>query len=450
MAMHWMKRRTTNASGGGNDVNFFHTIRERERELHKPNSSVKTSYFTPSLVEICARTIAADFENQPPIEHIDSSLQQLVVSFLSTNLPIQVAVPRVESQDYWKACCEARWSLGKLGDSKITSKEEGGWKRVYLERNLEEFLEALEDEYPDGVDSKIQLPKLAELSAPWVYKLCVGRLKCHISLPDFFDWLPKLSSFKVSYGVLTTGMNFEFRLFGIRQADCLGFAEVLRHTKTLTSLSLPENQIDGDKLKAIITGLVRNYTITHLDLSHNKIDDGGIKALATLLIRKKQTIVSLNLADNNMRCEGAKSLGRNLKGNTTLTDLNIRLNRIGDDGGKFFLDGIKENTALQEVNMSSNDLGAEFVKTLAELLRTNTTLTKLDITANSYGEDGGKVLLDAIEQNTSLLWMDTRMSGVNEKDKQEINDALKKRANAKARAKPISAPPSAKETPKGE
>ena len=85
----YLKKRLN--SEGGTSTNFFHTIRDREREHAKPNSSVKTSYFTPSLVEICARTIAADFENQPTIDHIETGLQQLVTSFLSTTLPIQVS-----------------------------------------------------------------------------------------------------------------------------------------------------------------------------------------------------------------------------------------------------------------------------------------------------------------------------------------------------------------------
>ena len=98
----------------------------------------------------------------------------------------------------------------------------------------------------------------------------------HVMPPqDLFDALPKLADLKVTYGALDSGMQFEFRMYGMRQQDCRQFANVLRRKSTLTALSLPENQIDSDKLKALITGLVKNYSITVLDLSHNKIEDAG-------------------------------------------------------------------------------------------------------------------------------------------------------------------------------
>eukprot|EP01012_Entosiphon_sulcatum_P022442 TRINITY_DN2739_c1_g1_i1.p1 TRINITY_DN2739_c1_g1~~TRINITY_DN2739_c1_g1_i1.p1 ORF type:complete len:431 (+),score=63.37 TRINITY_DN2739_c1_g1_i1:25-1293(+) len=412
-------------------TNFLHKIREREREVLRPNGKVKTSYFTPSLVEICARTIAADFANQPSIDHIDESLQRLVTTFLSPTLPVYVTVPRIQAEDYWKTCAEARWTKGQLGSDVKERARHDGWKRVYLEGVLEEFLTGLADEYPISAESTVELPRLCKLVAPWIQKLNVHRMKCHVDITQLFSWLPHLRDLQVTYGVLTSGMNFEMKMFGMRQQDCLYFAEVLRAGCTLASLRLPENQIDSDKLKALITGLVRNDSVTVLDLAHNAIEDAGVRALATLLTRKKEILKELNLCDNNIRTDGAKSLGRCLAINTTITSLNLRLNRLGDDGGRAIFDGLAENHTLLDLNLANNELGPAAAKSLSDVLRTNTTLTKLDITGNQLGDDSGRLLFDALEANAQshLSSFDVRFAGVSDAERLKILDLLKRRCS---------------------
>ena len=93
-------------------------------QVQRPNGTNQTSYFTPSLVEICAKAIADDFPNQRSLDEMDPDLQHLVISRLSTTLPIHVTVPRVHAEPYWRSCCEARWNIGQLADAKDTSKDE--------------------------------------------------------------------------------------------------------------------------------------------------------------------------------------------------------------------------------------------------------------------------------------------------------------------------------------
>ena len=53
---------------------------------------------------------------------------------------------------------------------------------MYLEGNLEEYLAALNDEYPTTPASTVQLMDLFKLSAPWIRKLHIRRLKCHLDI----------------------------------------------------------------------------------------------------------------------------------------------------------------------------------------------------------------------------------------------------------------------------
>ncbi|EFC42914.1 hypothetical protein NAEGRDRAFT_68976 [Naegleria gruberi] len=152
-------------------------------------STLSESYFIPSLVELCANEIAKNFEKRPTFEKIPTELRQLISKKLSVNIPLQISVPLIDDDDYWKKCCFMRWSIGQLGTyctkqgvelfheenparvedimikgsfksrvqqrykkskgSKLNPEEEKKeasktWKQLYLEINFDEFLETLQ------------------------------------------------------------------------------------------------------------------------------------------------------------------------------------------------------------------------------------------------------------------------------------------------------------------
>ena len=186
-------------------ANKLHGIREKERHYHEGVQGAK-SYFTPSLVEICAKAVADTFPQQPRIESVLKSktetenkkeadsisttgeqLLQLVTCQLSTDLPLDVCVSRVTAEAYWKARSEARWpnAEGQLpafmqyqaksqnpeGDETRNQgviKAEPDWKRTYLERHIEEFLMCIDDEEDAeeafGIPAETRLAELAEKS----------------------------------------------------------------------------------------------------------------------------------------------------------------------------------------------------------------------------------------------------------------------------------------------
>eukprot|EP01060_Flectonema_neradi_P011335 TRINITY_DN18425_c0_g1_i1.p1 TRINITY_DN18425_c0_g1~~TRINITY_DN18425_c0_g1_i1.p1 ORF type:complete len:276 (+),score=70.57 TRINITY_DN18425_c0_g1_i1:296-1123(+) len=247
-------------------------------------------------------------------------------------------------------------------------------------------------------------------------------------------------------------MNFRLSMFGIRKADIVGpdhdkdipprgLVKVLRDPKCyLQTLSLPENQIDDEKTKGLLLGLIKNETVEVLDLSHNKISDEGAKALATLLIKQSREqgegrrILELNLTDNLVGVGGGKALGRALMLNNTLENLSLRLNRLTDEGGAPIIAGLKNNSSLKKLNLSNNELGCESTEALSDTLKANGTLEELHLTGNLIGEEGGKVLLDAARGNQSLTLLDVRAGGVTQQDIDEINSILKQRVDLKKRA----------------
>ena len=124
---------------------------------------------------------------------------------------------------------------------------------------------------------------LCKLAPEKILELNLDRQRAHLDWVQVFSWLPNLWNFRVTFAVLNAGMNFRLSMFGIRKADIVGpdndkdipprgLVKVLRDPKCyLQRLSLPENQIDDEKTKGLLLGLIKNETVEVLDLSHNKV-----------------------------------------------------------------------------------------------------------------------------------------------------------------------------------
>jgi Leucine-rich repeat (LRR) protein len=423
-------------------TNEFHNIRlrelRRERECLRgaTGNQVPPAYFTPSLKEICAKTIADHFELLPNVDslrELEEDLYILVLDQLPTDLKLQVAVPRVKAQDYWRACCEARWSVGQLTSYTKTGKLEpdrGGWKRIYLERNLEEHLMSL-DAHQMTEEEENKLAQLCALCGADIYSLKLTHQRCHFDIAEsLFAKLPHLEELLLTFTVLNAAVTFKLDMIGMKQQDALYLQRVLKTCPALKSLSLPGNRIDADLLKAILAGLVKNNTLTYLDLSHNKIDDNGAAAIGTILLKKDLAIRHLDLGDNCIRAEGAKHIGRALGANEVIQFLSLRLNRLGDQGGSWLLEKLSGNNSVVDINIANNQLGAETAKVLSEVLKTNRSLLNLDISGNEFREEGGKMLLEGVQQCSSLRQIDIRNCGVGEQELNAMNVLVQKRVQA--------------------
>ena len=61
----------------------------------------------------------------------------------------------------------------------------------------------------------------------------------------------------------------------------------------------------------------------------------------------------------------------------------------------------KENRSLKEINLRDNEVGADGAKSLAEALLANKTLKALDLYNNRIGDEGAKELAKALTENAS-------------------------------------------------
>ncbi len=119
--------------------------------------------------------------------------------------------------------------------------------------------------------------------------------------------------------------------------------------------------------------------ISNVDLSGNILNDIHIIKLVELL-RNHPEVITLNLADNGTRDDGAIALAEK----TTLATLNLHDNEIGYDGIK----ALSRNTTLTNLNLSLNKAGNIGAIELAK----NITITTLILSYNEIRDDGAIVL----------------------------------------------------------
>ena len=104
--------------------------------------------------------------------------------------------------------------------------------------------------------------------------------------------------------------------------------------------------------------------------------------LHTLTVSASRVSCSqLNLYDNRIGPEGAKSLADALKVNASLTSIQLKNNKLGDEGWGAIFAGICSNkdSKIESVDASNNRISPAGAKLIGEALRTSVSasLTKM-------------------------------------------------------------------------
>eukprot|EP00796_Vickermania_ingenoplastis_P011097 gene11097-7724_t len=480
-----MRRTGTNSSLPTND---FHQVRLSEyrrdhaiTEQSAAEDQVPVSYFVPTLQSICADLLAKNFNTMPDIDVLKTEhpkLFEMIVSRVPTEeeaVPLSVSVPRIEDETYWKRACEARWSLGqisKFAKERLVGKETG-WKELFLEHSLCDYLLSLRSGYgqahggaselraargaevqlrdddDDNVDVGIseeeanQLAQLCQICKDYVHRIDLPCQYSHIKLYDhLFSKLPEVYELRLSYGSSNAGIGFHRRMIGFSDDDARAISSLLARYHNLQSLRLPSNRLSTLQVNCICSTLVENRNLRVLDLSNNALNDEAIQTVAIIISQAELPMEELYLQNNNIRGAGALALAEALEMNKSLRILQLQQNRIPDsEGGPELLNALGVHPSLAELHLGSNCIGPKCVEALHDVLPKLTALTVLNVSGNrhlggsavdtmnitidtegsstfspkSYGSvnerSPGKMLIEALEANSSLRQVDVRMCG---------------------------------------
>ena len=223
----------------------------------------------------------------------------------------------------------------------------------------------------------------------------------------------------------------------------------IQSSSSLSSLNLSNTFLTPDQLPSIIQSINANRGLTDLELniSNNKIGSVGASSLSSL--SQSKTILSLNLADNELGDEGIIVLCGYLENNITMKCLDISrnfsakatksreravssfissiiegdlpLNQLILQGGKgcylkldllSILDAIGSNDRLEVLDISGNMMGNKGAIALAKNLQINRTLQHLEWDDNSTSYLGFYYIASSLERNKSMKRMILPLSDI--------------------------------------
>ncbi|XP_077107524.1 leucine-rich repeat-containing protein 45 [Ranitomeya variabilis] len=158
--------------------------------------------------------------------------------------------------------------------------------------------------------------------------------------------------------------------------------------------------------------LQNDVTFSHVLLSDCMLSEDGLKLILQGL-RNNSVAKYLDLKGNNLRGEGAESLGKLLRHNTSVTSLTLEWNNLGmwEDGFSLLCDGLSCNQTLEKLDLRNNQINHKGAEELSAALKQNLTLRELDLRWNNIGLLGGRALHDCLQSNRTILKME--LSGNN-------------------------------------
>jgi len=372
----------------------------------------------PRLDDLVVKCLAENYDIYPALDRITPEYLDHVVALLDpSQIEFTIAAKYIATEKFWRRLAQERWPICEPANHGLS------WKRLYIERHLQSLFEAF---YPSkGRQNFNRLMKEVNAGKSYVHSITIKQLLSHLDLSDILVSFPNLSSLNLRYGAMKLGMDYDKSLFGMQLKDAMSLSNLLKKSRHLIRLSLPENLLTDETIHIIANGMLMNETITYLDLSHNKFGDSGAKRLSKV-IKRHGVLSYLDLGDNRIHTDGAQYIARALKNNEVISTLSLKLNPIGDRGGRDVLNALTTNPNITALNLSSCSLGPETGAALLALLDANTPLSELDISCNEM-QIQSKDLRDSVVRSTRLVSLNFRRCGIDDEVTDEIKTLLAKR-----------------------
>ncbi|KAL4237840.1 hypothetical protein ACF0H5_002552 [Mactra antiquata] len=188
----------------------------------------------------------------------------------------------------------------------------------------------------------------------------------------------------------------------VGEIGAIAIDEMIRVTTSLTHLNLSGCKIGDTEVDYISSGLYYNNTLVWLDLSNNNIASDGGKKLGGSL-GETRSLQSLNMSWNHIRMDGAVGLLKGLQINESLIYLDLSMNGLGYEGCLALECTLRENKCLKYLDVSNDRINWEGITFVARGLKKNSTLEILKIGHNPLNMEGCYDVLKAVSHGSSNI-----------------------------------------------
>jgi len=325
-----------------------------------------------------------------------------------------------------------------------------------------------------------------EAAQDYIFTLQLRHFSNSQLLEQTLSKLPNLMALELQFGnKISFDAPSQGQGFGMTQAsEVISLAGALKSMPNLCCLSLTNSQLNDDLIRVFINELKAKETnedffsirdtLVELNLSYNKLTTEGFRLVLLyfingdnnhaanhyqnsndhdndqdherVLVSNDTSILStLKIAGNKIRAEGARTLGRILKYNTSLENLDLRMNLLHDEGGSLVMNGLHHNQTLKRLNLSCNSLSSMTSDSLCAVFETSigrpngvastatascsdppqgNMLERIDISSNEFKSSDIIKLSQAVEQTYTLLSLDLRENRVDAGTSNSNNNSI--------------------------
>ncbi|KAF7270060.1 dynein regulatory complex subunit 5-like [Rhynchophorus ferrugineus] len=428
------------------------------------------------LRELCVETLAKNWEDNPVLDEIiQLEDRYLLLDLLSENLPLEVTIPRINDEIYWKKCFLKRWpkkypplktnvplqqfirnslneaneeflketlqkessnqqsqvgsrrsSRTSCGTSSVKSEivNDISWKRLYVETHVQEYLESLEPERYNPEKMK----NLCDLCGDYLGVLRIDQMLCSLNSPSKiplnavvtgFRNLRELSlCFKQAYA----RNGFSWNILTTTYQDIALFAKGLQKIR-LRIIRIRNSDIDCDKAIILLKALLK-HDLEILDLSHCKIGNKGALGISKFTL--ENSVKEVILVNNRIGSKGIKALAYSLtQTSQNIQKLNLRLNQLSDEAANWFIASLTHpNCKLRWLSLAGSGLTKDC--DISKAIQGNSTLYYLDISNNALNNELGQAILESTFINSTLLKLDVRMCKIKSPIEAQIQQEIDK------------------------
>jgi len=191
---------------------------------------------------------------------------------------------------------------------------------------------------------------------------------------------------------------------GLRNLSIDSITSALKNLPELQILELSNNPLEIQGSFLVGEAVHSLSKLRKLSLENCRIQI-GIEGLSKGLIRCKY-LLELNLSQNKLGSEGAKSLSRTLRSLPSLEVLQIVDNNIGTEGARALAQGLKLLDHMKKLMLSTNNIGTDGVLEVWPWLPS--TLEEIHLENNLITDEGGKnICYDLLRfSNLKVLMLD--------------------------------------------
>jgi len=188
----------------------------------------------------------------------------------------------------------------------------------------------------------------------------------------------------------------------------------LVENKSITSISLRDNNITSEGCEYLLGTLESNLTITHLDLDGNQIDDQLLDEIDQILAERSSSM--------NEEIPLDEILERVQTNDPTLTEILLDNRQLGaSNETELLFDYLAQNTVVRKISLINNDIEDTLVASLSLALTDNTTIEEVILSDNQITSEGCEYLLGTLDTNTTVCYIELMGNQIDDRLMEEID-----------------------------